>query len=94
MAVQIRLIQLKMYLPNVGSQSELVRALGVLKRHCKSQHNIALTIEPFSEVDRGEFSLLVVGSNKQDVAQESDHLVAWIEAKVTGQTLDSNIDWL
>lgn len=94
MAIQIRLIQLEMYLPNVASQSDLTRALGALKRHCKAQHNVALSIEAFNESDRGEFSIIIVGTNKQDIAQESDHLINWIEEKIIGQTLASNIDWV
>lgn len=94
MAVYIRLIQLKMYLPNVSSQTDLVRALGALKRFCKSQDNIALSIEPYKEADRGEFSLTVLGAQQQDVHNEADHLIEWIETKITGQTLESNIDWV
>jgi uncharacterized protein YlxP (DUF503 family) len=94
MAMHLRLIQLEMYLPHVSSNSELLRALSPLKRFCKEQHNIAMTIEDYDDTDRGEFSLVVIGSSKRNVEQESEHLLSWIETKITGQTLASNISWL
>lgn len=94
MALHIRLMQQEMYLPNVSSTSELMRALAPLKRHCKEQSNIALAIESFEDTDRGRFSLLVTGTERRDVEQESDHLLSWIETKINGQTLASEVSWL
>lgn len=94
MALHIRLMQQEMYLPNVESTPDLMRALGSLKRYCKTQSNIALAIEPFEVSDRGRFSLIVAGTDKPDVETESDHLLNWIETKINGQTLASEISWL
>ncbi len=94
MALHARLLQIEMYLPNVSSTTDLVRALGPLRRFCKDQHNIALSVEPFETNDRGQFSVIVVGSKRSAVEQESDHLLTWIETKINGQTLASNISWL
>ena len=94
MALHLRLIQIEMYLPNVASTTELGRALAPLRRFCKEQHNIALSIEPFESNDRGQFSLVVIGAEKRNVEQESEHLLTWIETKIVGQTLASEISWL
>jgi hypothetical protein len=83
-----------MYLPHVVTNAELQKALGPLKRYCKNQHNIALAIEPFNENDRGCFSLVVTGTDKRAVEQESEHLMNWLESNITGQGLASNIAWL
>ncbi len=94
MALHLRLLQIEMYLPNVSSTSDLHRALGPLKRFCKEQDNIALSIESFDTNDRGQFSLIVAGNDKRNVEQESEHLLAWIESRINGQSLASNITWL
>lgn len=94
MALHIRLIQLEMYLPDVSSTADLSKALGLLKRFCKEQSNIALAVEPFETNDRGQFSLVIMGVDRTDVEKESEHLLAWVESKVMGQTLASEINWL
>lgn len=94
MAVHIRLIQIEMYLPDVQSETDVQRALSALKRYCKNQVNIALTIEPFSDVDRGGFSITVIGTDKHAVEQESDHLITWIETEIAGQSLETEVSWL
>lgn len=94
MSVHVRLLQLEMYLPSVMTGSDLQKALGPLKRYCKNQHNIALAIEPFTENDRGCFSLLVAGTDKRSVEQESEHMMSWLESNITGQSLASNVTWL
>lgn len=94
MALSIRLMQVEMYLPNVASTADLSKALGPLKRFCREQTNIALTVEPFETTDRGQFSLVVVGNDRRDVEQESEHLLAWIESKINGQSLATEISWL
>lgn len=94
MALHIRLLRLEFYLPEVSDSSELVRALGPLKRFCKNQSNIALSIDPFSTVDRGVFSVIVIGANRKNVEQESEHLMAWIESHIEGQSLASSSEWL
>lgn len=94
MALHIRLMQQEMYLPEVSSNPELMKALSPLKRYCKEQSNIALAIESFESTDRGRFSLVVTGTDKNDVENESDRLLNWIETKLTGQTLASEVTWL
>lgn len=94
MAVHIRLIQIEMYLPDVQSEADIHRALGALKRYCKNQVNIALAIEPFSDTDRGGFSITVIGTDKHAVEQESDRLITWIETEITGQSLETEVSWL
>ena len=94
MALHLRLLQIEMYLPNVSSTTDLSRALSALRRFCKEQDNIALSVEPFENNDRGQFSLVVAGSDKRYVEQESEHLLTWIETKIIGQTLASEISWL
>jgi hypothetical protein len=94
MTIHIKLIQLQMYLPNVSASSDLSRALGLLKRFCNEQQNIALSIEPYSENDRGEMSFVVIGSNKINVEQDCERLLTWIESKIIGQTLASETSWL
>jgi hypothetical protein len=94
MALHLRLMQIEMYLPNVESTSDLAKALGPLKRFCKDQTNVALAVEPFENSDRGQFSLIVAGCDKKNVEQESEHLLAWIEGKINGQSLASEISWL
>lgn len=94
MALHIRLMQQEMYLPNVTSTSELMRAIAPLKRYCNEQSNIALAVEPFEDTDRGRFSLVVTGTERTDVEQESDNLLRWIETKINGQTLVSEVIWL
>ena len=94
MALHLRLLQIEMYLPNVSSLTDLNRALGPLRRHCKEQDNIALAIEPFDTTDRGQFSLVVAGTDKRNVEQESEHLLTWVETKINGQGLQTNATWL
>ena len=94
MALHARLIQIEMYLPNVSTTTDLTRALSPLRRYCKDKSTIALSIESFETADRGEFSLVVVGSTKLNVEQDCEHLLTWIEARIIGQTLASNISWL
>jgi len=94
MALHIRLIQTEMYLPNVSSTSELHKALGHLRRYCKEQQNVALSIESYGEADRGQFSLLIVGSDKSNVEQESERLLTWIESHIEGQGLTTEVTWL
>ncbi|TCS44093.1 hypothetical protein [Reinekea marinisedimentorum] len=94
MSVHVRLLQLEMYLPHVATSSDLQKALGPLKRFCKNQHNIALAVEPFKDADRGCFSLVITGTDKRAVEQESEHMMSWLEANITGQSLASNVAWL
>lgn len=94
MSVHVRLVQIEMYLPQATSGSELQKTLGALKRHCKSQHQLALAIEPFREQERGGFSLLVTGTDKPTVEHESDQLMSWLETNIAGQVLASNVTWL
>ncbi len=94
MSLHLRLLQLELYLPDVASTSELTRALGPLKRFCKDQHNIAMTIEAFETTDRGLVSIVVLGTERSSVEQESEHLLSWIEANIAGQTLQLETHWL
>lgn len=94
MSVHIRLLQLECYLPDVSNDTELVRALGPLKRHCKNQPNIALSVEAFNSTDRGIFSVIVIDSNKKKVEQDSEYLLTWIEKHIEGQSLTTNTSWL
>ena len=94
MALHMRLIQVEMYLPAVSTTTELQKALSPLKRFCKDQHNIAMSIEPFNTDDRGQFSLLVMGSDRRSVEQESEHLLTWLESHLTGQCLTTEVSWI
>jgi uncharacterized protein YlxP (DUF503 family) len=94
MALHLRLIQLEMYLAGVSSASELIKVTNPLKRFCKDQHNIAMTIEPFDTADRGYVSLAVLGTERTNVEQESEHLLQWIETNLPGQTLQVETHWL
>ncbi len=94
MAIQIRLLQVEMYLPNVSTNSDLIKALKPIKRFCKEQDNIALAIEPFEDADRGCFSLIIVGTSRKSVEQESEHLLTWLETNIIGQSLATNVTWL
>lgn len=94
MALHLRLIQLEMYLADVNSASELVKATNPLKRFCKDQHNIAMTLEPFETVDRGHISLVILGTERADVEQETEHTLQWIESNLPGQTLKVETHWL
>jgi len=94
MALHLRLLQIEMYLPNVASETELIRALGPLKRLCKNRLSIALAIEHFTDSDRGRFSIIVTGTEKTVVEHESDQLLDWIESQIQGQSLSIDVNWL
>ena len=94
MNLHLRLIQIEMYLPHVASAASLHKALGALRQACKNQPNLALTIEPFSTIDRGRFALVVVGTERIRVEQQCAQLSDWIEAQIVGQTLATEMNWL
>lgn len=94
MSLKARLIQVEMYLPNVLSSADLQKAVGPLKKFCRNQHNIALAVEPFNENERGGLSLIVAGTDKVSVEQESEHLLEWLESNISGQSLATNVAWL
>ncbi|MFQ3231035.1 MAG: hypothetical protein ACI9DO_002414, partial [Reinekea sp.] len=56
MKIHIRLIQMALYVPNVANSTELHRAMGVLRAYLKGQVNIALSIEPYVEIDKARIA--------------------------------------
>ncbi|MFQ3262096.1 MAG: hypothetical protein ACI9E9_002006 [Reinekea sp.] len=83
-----------LYVPNVANSTELHRAMGVLRAYLKGQVNIALSIEPYVEIDKARIAITVIGFQKTDVEQESERLIEWIERTVDGQTLATECVWL
>jgi hypothetical protein len=92
--IHVRLIQMALYVPNVASNTELHRAMGVLRAYLKGQVNIALSVEPYREIDKARLAITVMGFQKTEVEQESERLVDWIESSVDGQTLATELAWL
>lgn len=94
MKIHVRLIQMALYVPNVASNTELYRAMGVLRAYLKGHVNIALSVEPYTEIDKARLAITVIGFQKTEVEQESERLVDWIERSVDGQTLATELVWL
>jgi len=94
MTLHIRLIELERYLPDVANDSDLQRAFGPLKRYCREQANRALTLAPFSETDRGEAALVIIGTDKGQIEAEVRAMEEWMEANLPGQTLKLEANWL
>lgn len=94
MVPHVRLLELEMYLPQVQNHPELIKALGALKRFCKNEQMMALAIKPFTQPERGEFSVVILGYDKTEVEQSSHKLLLWVESNVSGQSLSTTANWL
>lgn len=94
MACFTRLLQSEMYLPGVNNTADLHRALGALKRYCKEQSDLALAIEPYEESDRGCFSIVVIGTDRNTVLAQGETVLNWIESRIEGQSLQTEVVWL
>lgn len=94
MTLHIRLIEIERYVPGVNNTADLARAFGPLKRYCREQVNVALTLAPWSEVDRGEAALVILGIDRGQVETEARHLEDWMEANLEGQSLRLEASWL
>ncbi|WP_108124346.1 hypothetical protein [Saccharospirillum mangrovi] len=94
MTLHIRLLELERYLPNVNNDADLQRALGPLKRYCREQTNHALTLAPFSEADRGEAAVVIIGTDKGKIESAVRLLEEWMEATLPGQMLRFEGNWL
>ncbi|MHA7878816.1 MAG: hypothetical protein ACX931_03425 [Saccharospirillum sp.] len=94
MSLFIRLLEIERYLPNVNNQTDLQRGFGPLRKYCKSQMHLALTLAPFSDTDRGEAAVVVMGQERTQVEQEARRLEEWMEANLEGQSLRVEGSWL
>jgi hypothetical protein len=94
MTLHIRLIEIERYVPGVNNTTDLSKAFSPLKRYCRDQVNIALTLAPWSEVDRGEAALVILGIERPQVETEARHLEEWMEANLEGQSLRLEASWL
>lgn len=94
MTLHIRLLELERYLPDINNDADLQRAFGPLKRYCREQSNHALTLAPFSETDRGEAAVIILGTDKAKVESAVGLLEEWMEATLPGQMLRFERNWL
>ncbi len=94
MSLHIRLIEIERYFPNIQNTTDVQRAFGPLRRFCREQANMALTIAPWSEPDRGEAAIVVIGTDRALVDNETQRLEDWMEANLEGQSLRLETSWL
>lgn len=94
MSLFIRLIEIERYLPNVNNQTDLQRAFGPLRRFCKTRTDLALTLAPFTDADRGEAALVLIGQDRGQIEKEVRQLEEWMEANLEGQSLRVEGSWL
>ncbi|MBU2863992.1 hypothetical protein KO489_09085 [Reinekea forsetii] len=94
MKIHVRLVELQLYMPNIGSQADVQKGLGLLKHYLKGQQQVACSVAPYQEPDRVSLALTITGYQKTNVEQESQRLLEWIESSLEGQTLSSQMVWL
>ncbi|MCH8530089.1 MAG: hypothetical protein LAT65_04480 [Saccharospirillum sp.] len=94
MSLFIRLIEIERYLPKVNNQSDLHRAFGPLRRYCKTRTDLALTLAPFADTDRGEAALVLIGQDRGQIEKEARLLEEWMELNLEGQGLRLEASWL
>lgn len=94
MTLHIRLIEIERYFPNVQNTADLQRAFGPLKRYCRDQMNLALTIAPWSATDRGAAAIVLIGADRGQLDSEAKRVEDWMEANLEGQSLRVEANWL
>ena len=94
MSLHIRLVEIERYFPNVQNNTDVQRAFGPLRRFCREQPDTAFTMAPWSEPDRGEAAIVIIGTDRGQVDAATQRLEDWMEANLEGQSLRLETSWL